>query len=49
MNIIVIGGSGFIGSHLIKDLLGIKDCKVFNLDIKESKYQHPRLFLSNLI
>ena len=44
MNIIVIGGSGFIGSHLIKDLLGIKDCKVFNLDIKESKYQHPRLF-----
>ncbi len=32
MNIIVTGGSGFIGINLIKYLINIKSCKILNID-----------------
>ena len=36
-NVLVIGGSGFIGSHLVDELIS-KKYKVSVLDIKKSKY-----------
>ena len=38
-NVLVIGGSGFIGSHLVDELIS-KKYKVSVLDIKKSKYHN---------
>ena len=46
-NVLVIGGSGFIGSHLVDELIS-KKYKVSVLDIKKSKYHNKNAKLSNV-
>lgn len=40
MNILVIGGNGFIGNHLVEKLSKQKNFKVYNLDLNTSKNKH---------
>lgn len=39
MNILVIGGNGFIGKHLINNLINQKNNKIFSLDLSYSKIE----------
>ena len=43
--ILITGGSGFIGSTLVKDLLAVNDTEVLSIDINEPQNpQHQRVF-----
>lgn len=46
MNYFIIGGSGFIGTHLINHLKGQKpDSKIYNLDIVENNHNGKSTFI----
>lgn len=49
MNILILGGGGFIGHHLIRSILDRTDWKIHGLDIKTDRLSdvlsHPRLVM----